>query len=605
MIATIVNGTSVFILNAYPLFGNGIDVDVEKLTVGSEGLSLREEREEMASKLRFKMAFAAQLKESEAQALNAALDAWDNRPILVPFWPSERLLTETNVPAITGSLWVYYEPDWSSYEVTSATYPVTFTPSAQCRKAPIMWGRFEELPEPEVATGGGIEEVEFTVFENGSPALALDINTVTLTAGALINGVTPPLLTVPFVWGTNRVARNVRIRRSKIGFGRGDADAYYPHTPRKRPHLEFNQLRSAETRYLLTLFKQSAGSVNPWWVPSPQGKAGTGGNLFGRFFSNTLSLRWYRPARGGDERVDGEVEFLSLPSEQTIPAGEVYGTTIGPRPSRWFGYVVTDGSQTWRFTSYESAIVTSGGTFDPQPISHGRIIEELNLLTHDCTLDVQNWNGNPFHRLFTQMSAAPLRVSIFEGLLSNPDAAEMIFSGVASAPKAKGPGIQVQLIGAASALLGTQGPRSTLQEGCAAVLGDSRCGVNLAAFSKAASFHSIAGALAEFTISPMPADNYFANGSAERTVGGVVQKLAVHDSFALPSGRLGVVLISTPFPAPASGDSWTLVPGCDGQYSTCKNVFGNQVNHRGCPNMPTVNPSMIVIPTTNQAGKKG
>jgi uncharacterized phage protein (TIGR02218 family) len=595
MISTTYGGRSVFILPYPPQWVDDVEVTIEKLTYDSAGLSNREEREELASKLRFGMKYTAYLTYLESPVLQAAIDAWDNRPILVPFWPAERLASGSAAPSVTGGLTIFYEPTstgWGNYEITTGGAPGTFTPTASCKRAPLMWGRFEgSLPAVTILTATDEESATFELVENGIPSTALDAKTVTLTVGATVNSGTPPILTVPYVWGENSVQGDVRVNRKKIGFGRDDADTYYPQVVRQRATLNFEVMNTAETSYLLYLFKTQAGSVNPWWLPHPRL---IGSYIYGRFYSDKITLTWSRSG-AFDEIVSAQIEFMTLPTEQTVPSGEVFGSNIGPTSARFFLYETTDGSSYWRYTSYESTIVgPASNSYTHQSMTHGSINEELNLQTHDCTLDIQHWAGGVFARLLQNPMADPLTVTIYEGFIANPTAAVAIFTGRATAPKIVGQQLQVSLIGPGAAILSSQGPRSILQKGCNAIVFDSRCGLSRGTFSLTRTLVSVSGAIATLSAgAALPVNGYFQNGYAERVVGGVTQRFMIHDSYTT-AGNITLVLVGLCIGS-TGGESWILVPGCDGTYATCVSRFSNGVNHRGCPNMPDINPSMFII----------
>jgi hypothetical protein len=598
MILTSYAGQPVFLITEQPDWATPPEATFTFQGKCTAGLTDREERESMSSLWWGKLTFTATLSDSEVTALKSALDQWDNTPILCPFWPAMTKLA--GPPAsIVGPLVIWFEPDFSTWGIGPSTGAPSFTPSAACLIAPILWGRFDTFP---TVTHGGVDarSVPFALIENGPPEYALAPAPATL-ATAVVNGLTVPVMTVPFAWGKNTAVTDVRLKREKIGFSRGDADTYYPHAPRTHHKLSFEVLTTAETAYLLALFADRNGAAKAWQCPSSYDET----LELVRFYGDALTLTWSLPAIGG-ECVDAEVETVTLPSEIVALSGETPGATIGGTPPRWFGYVITDGANTWWLTSHDVSLAGPGGTFTPANISHETISEEINLQKHDCQLSFQNWAGSPFGLLRSHPNSPPLTVSIYEGLVSDPADAELIYTGIAQAPNTAGPIWKVQLLGPASNILTVKGPRMVLQQTCLACFGDSKCGFDVTTVSVAPTLVGYTGGVAEFSFgSPetLP-DKRFADGTALRVIGGKTQAYAIVDSYELGDNNLGIVIAGAINPAPTGSESgWTLVPGCDGQRTTCK-AFGNYSNFRGFPFVPNTNPAMVQN-TAAGSGKKG
>lgn len=603
MIATTYDGKSVFLLNDIANWAKPVEVAFDVLAKRVSGRTNREDREAMAAEMRTTLKYASLLNAAESLALRNAEDAWDNRPVLCPFWPAMRRLYGTATASVVGELKVWFEPGFSAWVIgTGSTPPPPFTPSADCLVAPLLWGRFVMFPEQVTINGEGDHSVSFEVVENGSASFAMRPNVVALTT-TTVNTQTVPVLTVPFAWGDNAAQIDVRIKREKIGFGRSDADDYLPQFTRRKQTLRFTALNGGELRQILTLFKDRSGSVKPWMCPKNHTTVSLS---LGRFLGDTLRVTWEKPALGEELANCGSVEFMPLPTEAMALTGETPGVTMGGKPSRWFGYVVTDGTTTWRFTSYESPIAGPGGTFEPRDMNHGTITEEINLQVNDCTLDFQNWAESPFTRLRNAHASPALTVAIYEGLIANPAAAQRIYTGTAQAPETTGSRWTVKLIGP-GAILSVKGPHSTLQETCSATIGDARCKLNIAAVAITRTLVGAANGVAEFTngSEETVSDGRFAAGAAKRTLSdGTVQRYLIVDSYKLPNGHLGCVLSGTISPPQAAEEAgWVLEPGCPGTKSACQG-FGNTLNFRGAWNLPKANPAMVAVKSTEGGGKK-
>lgn len=115
--------------------------------------------------------------------------------------------------------------------------------------------------------------------------------------------------------------------------------------------------------------------------------------------------------------------------------------------------------------------------------------------------------------------------------------------------------------------------------GCRANLGDSRCGVNLAAYTVTGHVDSM---LSDYmTIndaSRVEADAYFDGGVLTITTGDMAGM-----RFEIKASILGVLLLHVPLPYDATGEDYTAHAGCIKSRSVCKTRFNNVVNFRGEP----------------------
>ncbi|MDE2164105.1 MAG: DUF2163 domain-containing protein [Alphaproteobacteria bacterium] len=129
--------------------------------------------------------------------------------------------------------------------------------------------------------------------------------------------------------------------------------------------------------------------------------------------------------------------------------------------------------------------------------------------------------------------------------------------------------------------------------GCDADLGDTRCKVALAAIDGAVA--SVTDAR-RFTANGLGAyaDGWFTNGKLSFTGGanaGRAMEVKRHAANALELWQA----MSEPV---AVGDTFTLTPGCDKQFATCKSKFANAANFRGFPFMPG-NDAALSYPTAS------
>lgn len=140
---------------------------------------------------------------------------------------------------------------------------------------------------------------------------------------------------------------------------------------------------------------------------------------------------------------------------------------------------------------------------------------------------------------------------------------------------------RAELLGMARAFDGTVG--EVYQPTCRASLGDARCGVDLGALTVTGTIDSSSSdrrTLAD--AARTEAAGYFDFGLLTWTSG-------ANDGLAMEvrASSSGVIELQLPMPyTVASGDAYSLTPGCDGLLATCRDRFDNVVNFRGEPYVP-------------------
>ena len=123
---------------------------------------------------------------------------------------------------------------------------------------------------------------------------------------------------------------------------------------------------------------------------------------------------------------------------------------------------------------------------------------------------------------------------------------------------------------------------------CDAVLGDARCGVDLAKVGRSAemSVRSVDAGRFELEGTTAAQDGYFARG-AMVLLDGVAEGLVerVRSDVAVEGGR-AVSLWGAFAVTPEVGDRVRLEAGCDKTMATCRAKFDNALNFRGFPHIP-------------------
>jgi uncharacterized phage protein (TIGR02218 family) len=140
---------------------------------------------------------------------------------------------------------------------------------------------------------------------------------------------------------------------------------------------------------------------------------------------------------------------------------------------------------------------------------------------------------------------------------------------------------------------------------CTADLGDARCKVNLVAFQAGGTVAALSGASA-FTASGFSgfASGWFTGGRLTFASGanaGVAIEVKLHRADAQGVGF--ALWQAAPEPI-APGDTFVVTAGCDKQFATCRDRFGNTANFRGFPHIPG-NDFVMSYPSPGQPGFDG
>lgn len=122
---------------------------------------------------------------------------------------------------------------------------------------------------------------------------------------------------------------------------------------------------------------------------------------------------------------------------------------------------------------------------------------------------------------------------------------------------------------------------------CDAMLGDGRCAVSLAGWrwSATVAFSSTARVLVVDGVEDRPA-GLFSGGRLTFESGALAATVAAVDEHLADDFGVRLVLRHDLDAVPAAGDGLTLEAGCDKDYATCRDRFGNHENFRGFPQMP-------------------
>jgi uncharacterized phage protein (TIGR02218 family) len=117
---------------------------------------------------------------------------------------------------------------------------------------------------------------------------------------------------------------------------------------------------------------------------------------------------------------------------------------------------------------------------------------------------------------------------------------------------------------------------------CRADLGDARCKINLAALIVTGSVTATSNQRGFTDTARTEADGYWSGGLVTWTSGANAGRKMEIRSYAAHAFTLFL-----PMPGTITvGDTYSLQPGCDKSFTTCKARYNNAVNFRGEPHVP-------------------
>lgn len=119
---------------------------------------------------------------------------------------------------------------------------------------------------------------------------------------------------------------------------------------------------------------------------------------------------------------------------------------------------------------------------------------------------------------------------------------------------------------------------------CRWTLGDSNCTKNIAVLTVTGTVAALVTSRHRFTSNLTGADNYFNDALVTWVTGDNAGFTNECKKFLQTSGDVELQ-IGTPFEI-QSGDTFTVYPGCDKRFDTCKDKFNNVPNFGGFPTIP-------------------
>lgn len=150
---------------------------------------------------------------------------------------------------------------------------------------------------------------------------------------------------------------------------------------------------------------------------------------------------------------------------------------------------------------------------------------------------------------------------------------------------------QATLIGLTGRLRRKSGRKYTRT--CDADLGDDRCGIDLEALRVSGTVGTVQEARRKFNTNLTNPRGYFNDGVLTWVTGNNANLLSEIKASLLLNGQI-MLWLRTGLDI-QTGDTFTIVPGCNKQPSTCRDRYNNLINFRGFDTMPG-NETLLRVP---------
>jgi uncharacterized phage protein (TIGR02218 family) len=340
-------------------------------------------------------------------------------------------------------------------------------------------------------------------------------------------------------------------------------------------------------RQALTFFNAQKGATLSWypvpaWFQPGTPTTDTPANYTARFASDTLTLTYASPVV-----AEAKIGFIQ----------EVAGYTQS-KTAKAFLYQFLysqDQANTECYTSWDAPLTVGAETYAPGQISHQEIQRSLKPQDEKAEVKLAYIAGSMAADWIQGRLFGTVKLSIWECDPSNPAGRTLLFTGYVTtvAPEGNTLTLTATLFGT---LLDRRLPSWVYGPTCNTFLCSPLCGLAEASYRSSATaaradlssdgrtltVHSVTG------FGSPAAANFFAGGILRVGSGRQTQVVTIVSSTAVSGGQCNVVL-NRPLWADmltVGSQAVQLVPGCDGQASTCTSKYSNFANFRGMPFIP-------------------
>lgn len=475
-----------------------------------------------------------------------------------------------------------------------------------------------------------------------------------------------PIFTTSINWTDGASQRlSYDLRELSIGFG---AEVFAPLQSHVVHGFEFSvQLNTeAEILELENFFAALHGRLHGFWLPAPteavdivSGISATQFDIAGQGFADTWDEHpavhlWFTTVAGvsaaakilsvadngnGTERVTLESALPFTPDETTMVSRLHYVRLTDDEENadflaEWFEqrslqvlelpteyaeaetgeqpvylyhiWIETSPAQHWYYTSFASDIISNGDTYLAKPITHGSVQANIEGSAEKFSIDAVHEADHPLLFGFPFPPPRPIHLQVSEATYAAPDDATILFTGQVEKVTRSGKKIKARCVSILD--LDTQRlPDALIGPRCAYQVYDVNCGVSKTFKQRAATISSIISERVILVTHPTNFNsvdaNHYVFGWIETGMGDELEIRSILADIAT-SATQRTLTLDLPLQFAEVSDAITLIPGCDGKWTTCKTKFGND-NFMGQPFVPAKNPTLAAVEQpVSQGGKK-
>jgi len=584
-----------------PSAGHNLDVAHRFDTTVGEGRTTIEERMPARRAVLLTQTCTLLIAGPAADDWRKGLAALGALPVGMPLWIdalpparwSERIYDPQQIvgfdPA-TGAFAIYGGPDLPA----NPTYPLY---------APLLIGRWKKRPEAQTLSGA-VAQVDITLPEASPWGCRIGIHTTGLPWSPRPDWTKPPKDVSDY--GLELIDLGGATREPALD--RVNAAARWT----QEGQFTFGDRLAIRTA--LEYFQTMRGSWDtfpvPAWFQPGAATDGTPDTYIARFASDTLTLSYLSGACA--QATIGFIQEVSTPSRDQNRPGEFF--------LYQFQYQHATASPEL-FTNCDEPLVLAEGTYQPTQMSHQELRRSLKPQDDKATVVLAYMQGSLMADWISGRLFGWVLLTVWS---CNPDdpagtRGKPIYTGFVTNVRPDGNKLTIEatLFGM---LLKARAPGDVFGPQCNTYVFSSRCGLDEAAWRSTGTLTRahLAADRQTVTVSdatgqggPTYAAQWFAGGILRTGTGRSTQVVTIMSS-AMVGGalqlKLGRPLWSDMIAS--GGQSLQLVPGCDGQKSTCSGKFNNYApsapnrGFRGMPFIPDYIETPAVAPMSVNTPKK-
>jgi hypothetical protein len=548
-------------------------VDHRWATQIEEGRTSIEERRPQFAALRLTLKTEIEPADSDADDWRKGIAALSTQMVGIPLWPDVQLVGNWADRKYNAQYVVNYDDESDDFEIYAAGAVPDDPPYPYL--APLMIGRWKERPTA-TAVGAAVATIPLEIDEMSPWAFRIAINTLGDAWTA-----------EPNVIDSVRDTSYYPVSLIQVSQAREAAVDEQNLAPRWKQEGDFTFCSAEDIRTALSWFCAKQGALNSWspvpaWFQPGAATTATPNSYTARFGSDTLSLTY----KSGDVAA-ATIIFLQ---EIALSGGRVQA--LAAKINLYSLSYGADPDNPELYTNFDSPVVGPEGTFQPAQVVHQSLRLSLQPQNEKASIQIARTEGSLMADWLLGRLYYPVTLTIWETDPAAVGGRTMLFQGLVREVTPSAPLVaSASLFGGA---LQRKLPGWTFDGTCNVLLFSTPCSLLEAAFSSSGTMSATDVSADQRTITvhgvtgyggPAYANNLFASGVLRTGSGRRSVQVTILSS-TMSGGNL-VLTTARPVWADliSAGQEVTLLPGCDGQASTCQ-ALGNYPNFRGMQFIP-------------------